>query len=55
MRARILNSENEMAIRRVLMPAIRTAYARVPTTWITNVRKQMKSRLASMAYCIIFA
>src|SRR5215469_5994041 len=32
----------------VLMPAIRTAYARLPTTWITNVRKEINSRLASM-------
>lgn len=40
-RAMIPNRENETAIRRVRTPAIRTAYASVAITWITNVSPQM--------------
>ena len=43
----MLNSDNESAILRVRLPAILTAYANVPTRWITNVSPQMTMRFVS--------
>ena len=46
----MLNSDKERAILRVRLPAILTAYANVPTRWITNVSPQMTMRFVSTGY-----